>query len=70
VNEISCNACPDKASLERPKGKRHGMMHTHLRCKQREMKVVDAKIRLIKRGRKTAGNRRSLAMEDGSQGLE
>jgi hypothetical protein len=34
------------------------------------MKVVDAKIRLIKRGRKTDGNRQSLAIEDGMHGLE
>jgi hypothetical protein len=42
VNEISCHANPDIIPREGNKGRRHGMMHTHLHCKQQEMKVVDA----------------------------
>jgi hypothetical protein len=41
VNEISCDANPDIVPHEGNKGRRHGMMHTHLHCKQQEMKVVD-----------------------------
>jgi hypothetical protein len=44
VNEIACDASPDIILREGNKGKRHGMMHTHLHCKQQEMKVVDDEV--------------------------
>jgi hypothetical protein len=36
VNEISCDANPDIVPREGNKGRRHGMMHTHLHRKQRD----------------------------------
>jgi hypothetical protein len=55
VNEISCDARPDKVSPERPKGRCHGMMHTHLHCKQQEMKVVEDEVRVTSKEGKKRG---------------
>jgi hypothetical protein len=48
VNEISCHANPDIIPREGNKGRRHGMMHTHLHCKQRETTVVDNEVQLTR----------------------
>jgi hypothetical protein len=51
VNEISCDASPDIIPRKGNKGKRHGMMHTHLHCKQQEMTVVDDEVGLTRKER-------------------
>jgi alpha-D-ribose 1-methylphosphonate 5-triphosphate synthase subunit PhnI len=44
VKEISCDANPDIIPRQGNKDRGHGMMHTHLHCKQQVMKVVDDQI--------------------------